>query len=662
MEYQDFTIDIRSAGRGRFEAKVVDAAIEESPRISFGRPLDKRVLRRFLQEMDQRVLDVSKKRVDGKPPRRRPKLSSRKVGQQLYSTLLRGEMESLFDRCRAALPRDGKTGLRLRLRFLLNDTEAEYLGALPWEWIWDPRSTSFMATERSTPLVRDFAVPSRGPLELPRPLRILVVDAAPGTMNELNLKLEYDRMGTALRVLTNRGEVELLKLGDPSPEALRDELLAKDIHILHFMGHGGYHEGSRSGAVYFVTADGQEDQVDGEELACFLKDIPSLRLVVLNACHTARHAGHAGAPFYYGVGSAILERAGVPAVVANQHAISDDAAIAFSEIFYARLASGDDVDAALTEARLRLRRKSSEWATPVLFLAGQSGKIFTLTPAGNGRGALVLPAVEAPVEPVRLGVRSIIGYGADMEERNHEVLDLAEYFDGRFIREPKDWQGIIFPKLRDFLQKNVDAHRPLLLDFAAHSSIAFAAGWFLEAKSGLNVRVRQRTSEVGELEWRPDDGSAGKDEEALWLERPDIEIHRRAPDVALSLAVSQPRVADHVEAFLQRKGLPVGRILDATIAPEPGPRSVRGGAHALRLAQALLPRLRERYPHEREGSLHLFCAGPNALLFYLGQLSRSFESIALYEFPFGAKGGFGQYQLSIELPPPAERQSIPWKD
>jgi len=358
--------------------------------------------------------------------------------------------------------------------------------------------------------------------------------------------------------------------------------------------------------------------------------------------------------------SAILERAGVPAVVANQYAISDEAAIAFSAAFYNRLAKGDDVDEALTEVRLRLRRKSREWATPVLFLSGQSGKIFSLETAGNGRRARVPHPAGTAVEPVRLGIRSIVGWGRDMKDRNHQFLDLVEHFKGRFIRRPEDWREIIFPKLRTFLLDHIDPLRPVLLDFAAHASIAFAAGWVLEAKSGLDVRVLQRTGEVGELAWHPDDGSAGEDE--LWLERPDIKVRRGAPDVALSLAVSQPDVAKHVGAFIRRKGLPVGRIIDAVIAPAPGQRSVRGGAHSLRLAQALLPRLRERHPHEREGCLHLFCAGPNALVFYLGQLARSFESLALYEFPFGAKRSFGRYQRSIELPPPDERDEIPWED
>lgn len=72
----------------------------------------------------------------------------------------------------------------------------------------------------------------------------------------------------------------------------------------------------------------------------------------------------------------------------------------------------------------------------------------------------------------------------------------------------------------------------------------------------------------------------------------------------------------------------------------------------LRLAEALLPRLRQRTPEERDGRLHIFYAGPNALQFYLGQLARPLGRIVLYEYDFeGQQVAQERYQPSIELPP-----------
>ena len=301
------------------------------------------------------------------------------------------------------------------------------------------------------------------------------------------------------------------------------------------------------------------------------------------------------------------------------------------------------VDEALTEARLRLKQRTSEWATPVLFLTSRDGKLFDMEKVRPGGAVPILRSQD----PIRLGVRSFVGWGSDMDTRNDAVLDLTQYFDGRPIKEGPWWQEKVFPELRAFLREKVDERRPLLLDFAVHSSIAFAAGWLLEPKSGLDVRVRQRTGGEGEFEWSPKDGRGV--EGPLWLDRPDIEIDPQALDVALALSVSQPDVAEEVQEFIRQQGCPIGRILDCVIAPETGPRSVLGGAHALRLAHALLPRLRRRRPHERAGRVHFFCACPNALTFYLGQLASSLAEVVLYEYPFRAPGSYGQYQKSIEL-------------
>ncbi|HEV7785004.1 MAG TPA: CHAT domain-containing protein, partial [Thermoanaerobaculia bacterium] len=363
MEYQDFTIELRSAGSGRFEATAVDAPIRRSPRIFFPAPIEKEKLRDLLSAFDRPGAELAQ----GPPP----KVSPRRLGETLYSALFQDGMGDLFRECQAEIPRDRRSGLRLRLRFPLDDPEADYLAALPWEWLWDPKPSEFLATDLCTPVIRDPAAGQRrGTLDVGSPLRILVVDAAPGTMKELNLKLEIERMSEALGPLVDAGHVELLELKERTPESLREVLrnAEKEIHVLHFMGHAGYDPESGFGAVFFVRQDRGKDQVSGEMLATYLKDVPSLRLVVLNACMTARHGRGLGASFNEGVASAVLARTEVQAVVANQYSISDSSAISFSAAFYGQIAAGHGVDEAITEARLRLKPRTSEWATPVLFL------------------------------------------------------------------------------------------------------------------------------------------------------------------------------------------------------------------------------------------------------------------------------------------------------
>ncbi|HKH48227.1 MAG TPA: SAVED domain-containing protein [Thermoanaerobaculia bacterium] len=645
MEYQDFALEIRSAGKDLFEATVIDAPLRLRPRSSFNPPLNESELQALLEAADQPTkTDLAETQI--------------LVGARLYESLFRGEVKSCFETCLSALGRDKYSGLRLRLRFSLDDSEIRYLAAVPWEWLWDPSRKVFLARESKTPVVRDYATPYfQTALEVEGPLRILIVGAAPRDLHDLKLRQEMEQMVKALGPLQAQGLVRLFKLQDATTQALRRALLDYKIHVLHFMGHGGYHEETGYGAVFFIKPDRTQDEVHGERLASLLKDVPDLRLVVLNACNTARHSRRGEAPLYSGVASAILERAGVPAVVANQHTITDKVAIELGTTFYRGLASGDGVDAALTELRLNLQAASSEWSTPILFLNAQHGKLFSVAPTATFLEVIEVDPDQMAEEPIRLGIRTFNGYGGDMEARNEKVLDRVMYFDkaqpkGRPILHQKWWQEKVFPDLQDFLEKNVNYQYPVLLDLAAHASIAFAAGWLLEAKSGVDLRVRQRINQLKELEWSATDGSAR--EGRPWLDRPDVYVSKDAPDVALALSVSLPLVADEVKQYILDKKLPVGRIIDATIAPEPGPQSVRGGAHALHLAQTLLPRIRQRYPHERAGELHLFCAAPNALLVYLGQLARSFGRIVLYEYMFDSETPYANYERSIVLPP--------WKD
>lgn len=637
MDYQDFTIDVGSAAEeGLFEARMADSP--DLPPVSFPRPMEPEALKELLTTLDNRASRSTRATTE------KPDLWE--LGHQLFHSLMRGELAERFKERQEAVVGDMKAGLRLRLRFDFQDTETEYLAALPWELL---RDAGFLSSDLSTPVVRDVVRQKpRRSLGVQAPLRVLVVSAAvPGSEEEHVVKQERDRIAKALEPLIDSGQADLVRLKEISLDNLHNALGNPDepVHILHFVGHGGYHEDSKNGAVFFVRRDGSKYQVNGETFADHLKSVPGLRLVVLNSCKTARHAGQSGAPFNFGVAAAILERTDVQAVVAHQYAISFKAAIHFSDVFYHRIAAGDDLDTALAAVRLSLRSECDEWETPVLFLGSEDGKLFDFEP---NRRSPTTEIRRPPGEPIRLGVRSIDGWGRDMGERN-EVLDLVKLFDGRFIKKQESWQEEVFPRLRRFLLTNVDERRPLVLDFAAHSSIAFAAGWVLDAKSGLEVRVRQRTGEVGEFEWHPQDHAEHPVPEGpLWLDEPDIVLSSEAPEIAVALAVSLPDVAEQVEFYVKRKGLPVGRILRATI-PQPGFRSVAGGAHSLLLAQTIVSRVRQRRPHEREGTCHLFCAAPNALMFYLGQLSRSFGRIVLYEYPFGKKGAWGKYRSSIEL-------------
>jgi hypothetical protein len=300
----------------------------------------------------------------------------RQVGEALFQTLFASQVGLLFARSRGTLTSPGQ-GLRLRLRFRLDpaDPRLTVLHGLPWELLCEPDTRDFLALSRRTPVVRSLDAPRPlPPLPIPAGLRILVAMAeVPG----LPLDLRQER-AHLLAAWAETPGVEVLDLQQVGIAALREALLASPIHILHIMGHGVIDAASRSGALILPGPDASRLAVTGETLAHVLKDIPDLRLVFLNACHTSRIPDGAEADPFSGVATALV-LGGVPTVVAMQLPVEDDAAIVFSRTVHGRLAQGDPIEAAVTEGRQAvhaLHPDTAEWAIPVLFTRLSDGRIF----------------------------------------------------------------------------------------------------------------------------------------------------------------------------------------------------------------------------------------------------------------------------------------------
>ena len=99
---------------------------------------------------------------------------------------------------------------------------------------------------------------------------------------------------------------------------------------------------------------------------------------MLNACEGAR-SDDASDPFA-GTAQSLIQQ-GLPAVVAMQFEITDDAAIIFARELYAAIADGYPLEAALAEARRAILHEGNltEWATPVLYSRAPDGHLFNLT-------------------------------------------------------------------------------------------------------------------------------------------------------------------------------------------------------------------------------------------------------------------------------------------
>jgi Tfp pilus assembly protein PilF len=315
-------------------------------------------------------------------------------GEQLFEALFPPEVRRLYESSVAQVAAGPEVGLRIKLVLDPNDPDLAGLLDLPWETLRRPGAPEFLALTRGFSIVRYLLVPRpvRAASRPPK-LRILTLAANPRSLSCLDLKRELKNLVEAVRPVTG---VEILQAPAPTLACLRQALREQECHVLHFLGHGGFNAELHRGALYFETADGSADLVQGEDLANLLAGFPMLRLVVLNACQSARVSGGPNTemdpPRRFGGVATSLVMGGLPAVIAMQSAISDAAAIAFSRVFYRQLAAGEPVDAAVVEGRHEIYSESkerTEWATPVLFMRAKTGELF---PAAD------LPP-ESPVRP-----------------------------------------------------------------------------------------------------------------------------------------------------------------------------------------------------------------------------------------------------------------------
>ncbi len=403
MNYKDFVLQLdRASGQQGFVARVLrsPAGEAEAPFINPASATELDNLWQAAHEVRQAhryhgVRDLGPATSSPAIDPLAAELSYEELGNRLFKALFNGPVHSCWARSLEEARRVPDGGLRLKLQLNLADPLVAPLAELPWEYLFSEEQGGFLGLQRRTPILRHLRLPlPAGGALTAQTLRVLIVSSQPGSMTPLSLTDESKRISDTLGTLPG---VETLPLENPTVETLRETLLQKDFHVLHFMGHGGFDSASGQGVLYFDSGNGAPLPVSGALLASHLAGLHSLRLVFINACDTARSNAHA--PFA-GVSTALL-RAGLPAVVAMQRPIPDGSALEFSRVVYRRLAIGDPIDAAVTEGRLAIARGRGallEWGTPVLFLRAEDGRIFTPEAAAVPAEPTV-PAVSAPPPP-----------------------------------------------------------------------------------------------------------------------------------------------------------------------------------------------------------------------------------------------------------------------
>jgi hypothetical protein len=364
------------------------------------------------------------------------------AGSALFGELFQADVRDLWLRARSDLERDTVGGLRLRLAML-----PPAVAALPWEFLYDPDRSALFAAQPRTPVVRIARAyrhvgPTR-PRKATLPLHLLIVAPEDGS-GGIDADAEIARLRRALAALPStmltidelRGRIDIL--------TLRRALQERQIDILHVISHG-----APDGLM--LWRDGEAYLAPASALRATLDQAPSVRLVVLNACHTGRIAGHT--PF--ATLAQQLLQTGVPAVVAMQSEILDEDAITFAYHLYDELATGSyagAIDGAVAGARsalYALNPASGAYGTPVLWLNGHD-RLFDLpaaeTPPARSTSAPRTDPEATSADPSERGTRADEGFDASQVARwlracSVQVEQIADQLplDRRFLLE--SWRG-----------------------------------------------------------------------------------------------------------------------------------------------------------------------------------------------------------------------------
>lgn len=412
MDYLDFELNIEALDGDRIRVTLESSPVG-SVSIETANPFTPDDIARIVG-----VLDGSVRMTRGEAAR-----AARTFGEKLFSAIFSGQVYAAYLASRAQA---GESGLRIKLDL----SQAAAFEDWPWELLRDPNA-DYLVLSRQTPLVRFPRVLTIRPLvDVALPLRVLVLIASPRDQERLDVEAEWRALLDSTADLRNRGLLEMQRIDDAQLTSLQRELRqGTSYQIFHYIGHAAFDERSQSGMLAFVDPlTGNTMAVSGEGLARELSEENSIRLVVLNACQGARQNRRDP---YAGIASSIVAR-GVPAVVAMQFAITDNASRAFTHEFYRALCEGYPIEASMAEARRAISSTlgNLEWVTPVLYLRAQSGVLFPKrTSAEVSTGGLREAILRLPVL-LALGALTVIAVAILISAINNRSLPATPTPDG----------------------------------------------------------------------------------------------------------------------------------------------------------------------------------------------------------------------------------------
>lgn len=275
--------------------------------------------------------------------------------------------------------RHQRRGLRVLLEVA---PDARDMLGVPWELMvlplaHGPRAATgegFLLLNADVTLVRQVQGVGRNTEpDLPRPFTCQVIAAAP--VDGQPIDLESTRAAIAAGLLAEESE-SYWYAGTDTLGMLQECLRSKNPDMLHLLCHGEQSDTGRGlrSDLLFVHRDGYTQRINAFDLAPIMTLAPNLQVVVLQACYTGlvdAPTPATGERERLSIESIALTlvRHGLPAVVAMQGEVGQDAADAFVRTLYAALKQGQSLDKAVAAGRIAIRAIGGivDWSLPVLY-------------------------------------------------------------------------------------------------------------------------------------------------------------------------------------------------------------------------------------------------------------------------------------------------------
>lgn len=290
--------------------------------------------------------------------------SYKDYGKKIFNLIFNGEIRQFWLNLEKSSEINGE---KIHLIIRTDVKTARPLLKIAWEYLHD--GENFIIAKKNIRISRfPWNIVSPNVIDIEKQIRILICIPAPTGLSQnqmLNSSYEEDVILGSLSEAIIKQNINVRFTLDGTLQSLSKELEEFDPHILHFSSHGVFLRLYDKGYLLMENNNGSKVQVDAD---VFLETVShsgkNIRLIILSACQSASASRNES---HLDIGTKTLLH-GIPALIGMQFSIFNNSAIEFIGELYLRIANGERLHIAFSEARQKISGQF-DFATPVLFLS-----------------------------------------------------------------------------------------------------------------------------------------------------------------------------------------------------------------------------------------------------------------------------------------------------